>query len=123
MMKIHLQPPKPAMPLILARPKAWGSLSMTSEMKGKEKTDEYSAECTCEGGSGEEESDSIMLFVSLIPHTQVKDDTGEETTLGDTKEEADSKETREILGDTHEGANDAPCEGQGGEPESWSGEL
>lgn len=123
MMKIHLQPSKPAMPLILARPKAWGPLSMMSEMRGKGETDEYSAECTGEGRSGEEESDSIMLFVSLIPHTQIKDDTGEETTLCDTKEEADGKEAGEILGDTHEGANNAPCEGQGGEPESWSGEL
>lgn len=110
-MKIHLQPPKPAMPLISARPKAWGPLSTTSEMRQKETTDEYSTECTSEGRSGEEECDSIMLFVSLIPHAHIKDDTRKETTLCDAEEEADGEKTGEILGDTHEGTDDTPRKG------------
>ena len=52
-----------------------------------------------------------MLFVSLVPHAHIKHDTGEETTLRYTEEETNGEKAGEILGDTHEGTDNAPCEG------------
>ena len=64
-----------------------------------------------------------MLFSSPVPHAQVEHDSREETAFCDTEEETDDEESREILGDAHEGANDTPCEGEGREPKSWSCEF
>ena len=76
-----------------------------------EKTCENSTECTGKGGSGEEESDAIMLFVSLVPHAHIKHDAREETALCNAEKEADGEESREVLGDSHQGTNDTPREG------------
>lgn len=84
---------------------------------------EYSTECAGKGGSGEEESDAIMLFVSLVPHAHIKHDSGKETTFRDAEEETDGKESTEVLGDTHEGANDTPYEGESWKPESRGGDF
>lgn len=108
MMKIHLQPLKPAIPFILAMPNAWNLLSVLRIRRGK--TYEYSTECTGKGGSREEESDAIMLFVSLVPHAHIEHDTREETTLCNAKEEANGEKSGEVLGDSHQGANDTPYE-------------
>jgi len=64
-----------------------------------------------------------MLFASLIPHTQVIEDSGGETTFCDAEKEAGSQESGEILGDTHEHANDTPCEGESREPKLRCGEF
>jgi len=52
-----------------------------------------------------------MLFVSLVPHAHIKHDTGEETTLCNAEEEADGEESGEVLGDSHQCANDTPHKG------------
>jgi len=52
-----------------------------------------------------------MLFVSLVPHAHIEHDAGEETTLCNAEEEADGEESGEVLGDSHQGANDTPHEG------------
>ena len=64
-----------------------------------------------------------MLFVSLIPHAHIKDDSREEAAFCDAEEKADGKKSGETLGDAHQGANDAPCEGESGKPKSGSGEF
>ena len=64
-----------------------------------------------------------MPFASLIPHAQIKDNSGEESALCDAEKEADDEESGEIAGEAHKGANDAPCEGEGRKPKSWSCEL
>jgi len=122
MMKIHLQPPKPATPFILAMPNAWNGVRVMLRLK-HEVSYEYSTECTGEGGSGEEKSDTIMLFVSFVPHAQIKHDSREETTFRDAEEEADAEESWEVLGDTHQGTDDTPYEGESWKPESWGGDF
>ena len=89
----------------------------------REITYEYATECTGKSGGGEEESDTVMLLISPVPHAHVKDDSGEETTLGNTEEEADGEESGVILGDAHQGTDDTPCKGEGWEPESGGGEF
>ena len=64
-----------------------------------------------------------MLFSSPIPHAQVKYNSREKTAFCDSENEADDEESGEIAGDAHEGANDAPCEGNGRKPKSWSREF
>jgi len=91
--------------------------------KRKTGTCKYPAECTGESGSGEKESNAIVLFVSLVPHAHIKHDSREEPAFCDAEEETDGKESRKILGDAHEGANDAPCEGEGGKPKPRCGEF
>lgn len=59
-----------------------------------------------------------MLFISLVPHAQVKDNSREEPTLRDAQKEAGGKQSGYILCEAHERANDPPCEGEGGKPES-----
>ena len=77
-------------------------------------THEYSTKCTGESGGGEEQSDTINPLVTLVPHTQVKDGSGGESTFNDTEEKTDRKEPREILGDAREGCHDTPDKGEGG---------
>ena len=59
------------------------------------------------------------MFVPLIPHAQVIHSPRNKAAFCDTKEETSSEESGEILGDAHEGANDAPYEREGRKPESW----
>jgi len=86
-------------------------------------TYEYPTKCTCKSGSGEKESNAIMLFVPPVPHAHIEHDSGEESTLCDAEKEADGEKSGEILGDTHEGANDTPCEGESREPKLWGREF
>ena len=89
----------------------------------REITYEYPTECTGKSGGGEEESDTVMLLISSVPHAQIKDDSGEETTLGNTEEEAGGEESGVILGDAHQSTDDTPCKGEGWEPQSGGGEF
>ena len=59
-----------------------------------------------------------MLFIPLVPHAQIEHDSGEESTFCDAQEETSDKESGETLSESHEGANDTPCEGDGRKPES-----
>lgn len=70
---------------------------------------EDATECTSGGGRRVEDGDSPGELVTLVPERDVVTETGEETSFGDTEEDADSDETAEVVGDANEGANDAPC--------------
>jgi hypothetical protein len=75
---------------------------------------EYPTKPTGKSGSGEEQSDTVDLFVTLVPHAGIEDDSRDETAVYDANKEPDGEESREILGDAREDTNDAPGEG-----ESW----
>ena len=47
-----------------------------------------STKCTGESGGGEKESNTVILFVTLVPHAHVEDASRDEPTLHDTEEEA-----------------------------------
>lgn len=58
-----------------------------------------------------------MLFIAFVPHAQVKHNSREEAALRNTQKEPGGEKPRKVLGETHEGANDSPYEGEGGKPE------
>ena len=58
-----------------------------------------------------------MRFISLVPHAQVKHNPREESAFRDTQKEPRGEESRKVLDDAHEGADDTPCEGDGRKPE------
>ncbi len=76
------------------------------------------AKGTSQRGETEKERDAKLPLFALIPHGEVKDDTGEESTLGHAEEEARDEEAGEVLDDAHECGYDTPCDGERGEPES-----
>lgn len=84
---------------------------------------EYSAKRASKTRRGEEQSDTIVLFVSLVPHARIVHHTGKEPAFRNAQEEADSEEPGEVLGDTHESGDNSPDEGESREPEPWSGEF
>ena len=63
------------------------------------------------------------MVISSVPHAQVIGHSRDETAFCDTEEEAGSKESGEIMGDAHEGANDTPREGEGWKPKPWGCEF
>lgn len=81
------------------------------------------AKSTSQRCRGEEQGDAEVLLVPLVPHGQVEDDTGEQTGLGDTEEEARAEVARVVLDDAQQGGDDAPDEGERGEPEARGGAL
>lgn len=76
-------------------------------------TYEYPTEPTSEGGSGEEQGNTINLLVTLVPHTHIEDASGDESTVDEAYYETDGEESGKVLGDARENANDAPDEGEG----------
>lgn len=72
---------------------------------------------TSEGGSTEEQRDSELSLPSLVPHGEIVDDTRKESGLSDTEEEAGHKEACEVLDHSHQSSNNAPQNGQRGQPE------
>ena len=56
----------------------------------------------------EEERYTKLSLAPLVPHGEVVDYSGEETTLGNTEEETGDKEASEVLDDTHQGGYDTP---------------
>lgn len=99
MIKIHLHPPKPAIPFIFAIPNAWDHVSVRLKAKGTKTTYEYPTERARKSGNGEKQRDTVNLFVALVPHARVEDDSGNESTFHYAKEETGSDESGEILGD------------------------
>lgn len=63
------------------------------------------------------------MFVALVPHTCIEDDSGDESAIHYADEETDDKESGKILGDAREDTNKAPGECESGQPESWGCEL
>ena len=57
-----------------------------------------------------------MLFFSPVPHGQIKDDAREEATFSHAKKKSCDKEASHVLGDTQQGGDCAPGEGEGGKP-------
>lgn len=64
-----------------------------------------------------------MLFLSFVPHTQIVEDSGGETAFCEAEKEARGEESGEILGDSHERANNTPCEGESRKPNLRGGEF
>lgn len=91
-------------------------MSGTSKRKDKV-TYEKSTKCTSKGCGRKKQRDAIVLFVSLVPHTQIEHDPREEPTLRNAQKEPNGEESGKILGEAHQCANDAPYEGESGEPE------
>lgn len=52
-------------------------------------------------GSGEEQGDSEVDFVSTVPLGQVETDTGEETGFGDTQKDSCDEEALEVFDEAH----------------------
>ena len=61
-----------------------------------------------------------MLFLTLVPHGKVEDDTGKETAFRHTKEESGDEKAGEVLSDAEEGGDNTPCDGQSWQPELWA---
>ena len=57
-----------------------------------------------------------MLFFPPVPHRQIKDDAREEPALSQAEEESRDEEASHILGDTLQGCDYTPGEGEGGKP-------
>ena len=49
-----------------------------------------------------------MLFVSLVPHAQIKYNSGEEPAFRDAQKEAGGKQPTKIFREAHKGGNDPP---------------
>jgi len=64
-----------------------------------------------------------MLFVSLVPHAEVERGSRKDPGFCDAQKEADDEQSGEALSEAHEGANDAPDEGESWKPEPRSGEF
>lgn len=98
------------------------SSSSVSEGKSGESSTyicENTAKRTSQGRSTEEETNTILPLSPLIPHAKVEDDAGEQATLRDAEEEARDEEAGEVVHEAHEGGDDAPGDGEGGEPQAW----
>lgn len=59
-----------------------------------------------------------MLFVSLVPHAQIKYDSGKKSAFCNAQKEAGGEQSGKALSKTHEGANNPPYDGDSGKPES-----
>ena len=81
------------------------------------------AECASKACGAEEQSNTIMLFGALVPHAQVEHDSREEPGFRRGQKEAGDEQPGEALSEAHQGANDAPREGESWEPEPWSREF
>ena len=73
--------------------------------------------------SGDQQSDTIMLFVSLVPHTEIECGSREEARFCHAEKEAYDEEPGKILSEAHKSANDTPREGESRKPELRSGEF
>jgi hypothetical protein len=71
---------------------------------------EYPTKPTGKSGSGEEQSDTVDLFVTLVPHAGIVDDSGDESAVYDANKEPGGEESREVFGDSREDRNDTPGE-------------
>ena len=83
----------------------------------RDPTYEKPATRTRKSGGAKKQSDAEMLFVSLVPHAQIKHNSREEPAFCDAQKEAGDEQPRKILGEPHEGANDPPYDGDSGKPE------
>jgi len=86
-------------------------------------TSKEATESTSSSSSREEDGHAKAALVSLIPESDVVGDTGEETTLSETKSHASCKETTKVVGDTHESCDDGPGDHDAGNPDGGTEAL
>ena len=98
-------------------------MNVRQRWRTRNATYKNSTKCTGECGSGEKESSTVILLVTLIPHAHIEDTSRDEPTLHETEEEAGRDESREVLGDAREGGDCTPGESEGGQPEPWGREF
>lgn len=91
---------------------------MQDRRRNTKSTYEKSTTCASKSGSAEKQSDAKMLFVSFVPHAQIKHNSREKPAFRDAQKEAAGEQSAETLREAHEGANDPPYEGESGKPES-----
>ena len=81
---------------------------------------DQSSEQTTESSSGgsrrEEQGNSQVDFVPLVPLSKVERDTGKETSFGDTEEKTGDEESVEVLDETHSDHDNTPCNHDGRNP-------
>lgn len=74
---------------------------------------------TSQTSSRKEQRNTELSLISTIPHAQIENDTREQTTFRDTKEETNGKEAGFASQDALECCDDTPYDGQSGQPELW----
>lgn len=81
------------------------------------------AKSTSKTGAREEERDAVLPLLALVPHGEIVDDAREEAALGDAEEEARGPEPVAVVHDAEQRGDDAPGDGQRGQPEARGGAL
>ena len=63
------------------------------------------------------------MLVALVPHADVEEASGDESTVHGADKETDDKEPGEVLGDARKNTRDTPNEGESGQPKPWGCEF
>ena len=96
---------------------------MLYRQRNRGTTDEQPAKCTTKSDGRENHGKSVELFISPVPHTQIKHDSREVPAFCNAQKEASGEESTETLGKTREGTNDTPYESESRKPEPRRREL
>jgi hypothetical protein len=64
-----------------------------------------------------------MRLSSLVPHRQIEDNTGEQSTFCNAQEEPCSQESTKALGDSHQCGDSSPRDHESGKPQFGRGAL
>lgn len=71
--------------------------------------------------STEEQSNPVMLLISLIPHGQIEHHAGKQSTLSNPQRCPRSQVASVVLDNTQERGHDTPDQGEGGQPDARGG--